>query len=288
MLSQKLFQFMKTLKTIFLLIVITITAPDAISQRAGIYKDIQFDSLYPLWSYTSYDPTIVGHEIENPRDLGAEFDGYGHVRMNDNIEQKPIIENNDLYIISKTFYDGDLSGALIEKIDLIDGHLIWQASFDLRVGENREFVERAYLEEGNLVLITYLIITPDPSINVPLLYHSGTIHRGLLKIRKYDKVTGNLIESSQPSAGHTDIKLIAPGPTDDVQCYPIENDQYEIVNFYFRDTFGIRIYIDTLDHLGVKVNKTDTLWSELKNIDWKYSYWSSSSKFFRKQNGEIS
>jgi len=103
MLSQKLFKYMKILKTIVLLIVITISAPDAITQRAGIYKDIQFDSLYPLWSYTSYDPTIVGHEIENPRDLGAEFDGYGHVRMNDNIEQKPIIENNDLYIISKLF-----------------------------------------------------------------------------------------------------------------------------------------------------------------------------------------
>jgi len=73
MLSQKLFKFMKTLKTIVLLIVITITAPDAISQRAGIYKDIQFDSLYTLWSYTSYDPTIVGHEIDSGQQVLKEI-----------------------------------------------------------------------------------------------------------------------------------------------------------------------------------------------------------------------
>jgi len=278
---------MKTLKTIVLLIVITITAPDAISQRAGIYKDLQFDSLYPIWSYTSYDPSIVGYKIDNPRDIGVEFDGYGHVFQNYNIEREPLIEGNDLYIISRTLYDGDLSGALIEKLDIVSGRLIWQSQFDLRTEDAREFIERTYMDADTLIIITYQIVTPDPIIALPVIAASGTSARGVLKIRKYNKYNGEIYSITEPNVDHPDVKLISPGPYDDIQCYPLENNKYELIQFFLRDTFGTRLYIDTLNQSGVKINPTDTIWSEIKDVNWGASYWSFNIKFFRTNSGEI-
>jgi len=260
--------------------------PNSIGQRAGIYKDLKFDSLQPVWTYVSYDNSIVDYQIDSPRDRDAEFDGYSHIVTVDNIIRKPLIHDGYLYLIQKTIYDGDVSGGLIEKINIKTGKLIWQSTFDLRSLENREFIEGVYIEEGNLVLMCYEIVTPDPDIPFPVLYNSNTIARGVLKIRKYNLQTGTLEYVSTPDYHNENIKLITPGPDNDVQCYSIGNGNYELIQFYFWDQ-NIRLYVDTLSENGVLLNTTDTLQSQIEGVDWTTAYRKSTSAFFRSTDGKI-
>ena len=177
---------MKTL--IFnILTVVIVTTTNLSAQLPGNYKPLEFDGLVPLWTHVTYDSTIVGHEMTNPRSVGIQFDGYSHVFPSMDIEVEPLIYEGFYYKVSRTIYDTDVSGGLIEKIDLSNGDIIWKQVFDLRTQDRREFIGRTLIKDSKLILIDLDIVTPDhPDVPVPIVAYAGFDTYGILKIREYD------------------------------------------------------------------------------------------------------
>jgi len=152
------------MKTILLLLT-SLFSLSLLAQQAGNYIPLEFTNLTPSWTHTSVDSTIIGHLPEEYRDLSLGFDGYSHITRSDNIERAPMIVDDYLCIISRTSYDIDVSGGLIEKIDMNTGEKIWQNTFDLRTSSYKEFIERTIIKHDTLILINYNITVPDSPIN---------------------------------------------------------------------------------------------------------------------------
>ena len=138
------------MKRLILIILITFLALfNCEAQLAGNYIPLAFENLTPDWITVSMDSTIIDHVIPNPRASDIEFDGYSHVYTSAEIERHPIIKDGFYYKVSKTLYDVDVSGGLIEKIDVKSGKVVWQNSFDLRTEDKREFIERYEIYSEN-------------------------------------------------------------------------------------------------------------------------------------------
>jgi len=260
---------MKTFTTIAFLILVN---SYIYTQQAGNYIPMIFEGLQPIWTHASVDSTIIDHLPEEYRDLSLSFDGYSHLWVSDDIERKPLIDGDYLYIVSRTRYDIDVSGGLIEKIDMRTGEKIWQNTFDLRTSSYREFIERTIIKEDTLMLINYKITVPDSPVNYfPFVIFAGFGGEGVLKIRKYNTLTGNLISEETANQFNPNVKFLQVGPDDSAQVNPIENDLLEVIQFTI-DREGIELLFDTINYQGLLVNAQDTVFSSLENADWENSW----------------
>ena len=234
------------------------------------YVPIEFKNTEPLWIHVTSDSTMIGAETD---DSSATYDGHSHVHESHQIEDEYIVYEGHLYVISAATYDNDFSGAIIEKVDINTGELIWKTVFDGRTLDYREHVERTIIRDDKLVLYTYLIIQPDPEeFTVPIVFLGWA--EGILKIREYDIETGELLSETIPDTTDTDIKRIRDYRFDVSQLYIINEDSVSYYKRYW-DTIGSFFVIDTLCAMGKALNDPDTIWSELTIDDWGDSYWSS-------------
>lgn len=232
------------------------------------YVPLEFIGAEPLWIHVTCDSTMIGAEtIENT----ATYDGHSHVHGSFETEDDYIIHEGYLYKVSSTVYQNDFSGAIIEKIDIKTGELIWKTIFDGRTSDYREHVERTIIEDNRLLLYNYMITQPDPEeFTVPIVFLGWA--EGILKIREYDLETGALISETTPDINNPESKLIRDYNFDVAQLHVLSDENLLLYKRYF-DTTASFFVIDTLDHMGLVLNEPDTVWSELVIGDWGDSYW---------------
>jgi len=232
------------------------------------YVPLEFIGAEPLWIHVTCDSTMIGAEtIENT----ATYDGHSHVHGSFETEDDYIIHEGYLYKVSSTVYQNDFSGAIIEKIDIKTGELIWKTIFDGRTSDYREHVERTIIEDNRLLLYNYMITQPDPEeFTVPIVFLGWA--EGILKIREYDLETGALIRETTPDINNPESKLIRDYNFDVAQLHVLSDENLLLYKRYF-DTTASFFVIDTLDHMGLVLNEPDTVWSELVIGDWGDSYW---------------
>ena len=253
-------------------IVVLMLIANLYSQLPGNYIPLEFDGLDPLWSHVTYDSTIVGHNIPNPRSIGIEFDGYSHVFPSMNVEVEPLIHEGFYYKISRTIYDTDVSGGLIEKIDLSNGDVVWKQVFDLRTQNRREFIARSLIKDGRLKLIDLDIVTPDhPDVPLPLVAFTAYTTYGLLKIREYDLETGELLSLEVADENDPNVMLIRSAVDYSTRIYMVNDSTFQVIDYKNEFELEIAPYllIDTINRQGQYLNSTDTIFSSYRfDADW--------------------
>lgn len=257
-------------KYILILFVLSFNNVGLYSQMVAEYEPLVFDSLTPHWIHVSYDSTIVGYEIPNPRSI-VGFDGYSHVFLSD-IELQPLIHEGFYYKISRTLYDTDVSGGLIEKIDMSNGAVVWKQVFDLRTQNRREFIARSYIKDEKLILVDLDIVTPDvPNVPVPIVAFSGFDTYGLLKIREYDLETGNLLSVSVAEENEEDVMLIRSASDFSTHISMMNDSTFQVIDYIsdYPGNLASYLLIDTINKQGKYLNSTDTIFSSYRfDADW--------------------
>ncbi len=136
-------------------------------------KPIHFDDIQPKWQHLVVDSSRLNDEI---------YKGTKHLRP----FRKNIINGDTVgYFV---YVDGSehFQGAYIEKIDLTSGTVLWHNVFGLSDTGAREYPVYVYLnEKGKLEIISMRNIQKD------FVWIWGL---GQISIRKYDIMTGELIE----------------------------------------------------------------------------------------------
>jgi hypothetical protein len=251
---------------------VVIVTTNLSSQLPGNYQPLEFDDLVPLWTHVTYDSTIVGHDILNPRSVGIEFDGYSHLFPSMDIEIEPLIYQGFYYKVSRTIYDTDVSGGLIEKIDLSNGEIIWKQVFDLRTQDRREFIGRTLIKDDKLILIDLDIITPDhPDVPVPIVAYAGFDTYGILKIREYDLQTGELVCIDVADENDPNVMLIRSAEEYSTRIYMIDDSTFQVIDYKNEYQLDIAPYllVDTINRQGQYLNSTDTIFSSYQfDADW--------------------
>lgn len=237
------------------------------SQIAGNnFIPFELENINVEWSHVSYDSTIVGHILEGST---ATHDGYSHLWPFYNHNRFRLIEDGYIYLIHRTLYDNDVSGALIEKLNLETGELIWNITFDQRTQDLPEYVTRAKIEGNRLILYNLLITTEDEEqFGIPIVW-AGWVE-GYLKIREYDIRDGSLISESIPDTS-LNLKLIENQTHEETVMNVLDDDVIEILHHEWLDE-GPVVIIDTINRDGAYTNAPDTLYSLLGDLDWASSW----------------
>ena len=265
-------QIMKHYRTLLLTSIISLIFTSyAITQIATFnHVPLKFKNVDPLWIHIICDSTMIGAETD---DSSATYDGHTHVKDSDEIEDDYIVYEDHLYLISRSLYDNDNSGAIIEKVNINSGELIWKTVFDGRTLDYREHIERTIIRNDKLVLYTYLITQADPeSFTVPIVFLGWA--EGVVKMREYDLDTGELVYESTPDISDPQVKEIRDYKFDVSQLHIINEDSLLLYKRYW-DTIGSFFIVDTLSTFGKVLNEPDTTWSQLDIDDWEDSYWNS-------------
>jgi hypothetical protein len=273
---------MKKSKLIFLTTLIMLIKAASIHAQIAYfnYVPLEFKDKEPLWIHVTSDSTMIGAETDEST---ATYDGHSHVHNSHYTEDDYIVHEGYLYVISGAIYDNDLSGAIIEKVDINTGDLIWKTVFDGRTLDYREHVERTIIRDNKLVLYTYLITQADPEeFPVPIVFFGWA--EGILKVREYDIDTGELLSETSPDVDDPASKKIRDYKWDISQLHIINEDSLLFYKRYW-DTIGSFFVIDTLSTIGKALNDPDTIWSELVIDDWGDSYWSSDFGIRRDSDG---
>jgi len=232
------------------------------------------------WHHVSYDSTIVNLEIEGSP---ATYDGYSHLRPHYDECPLRLIDDGYLYLIHLSRYDQDVTGALIEKIDIDSGELLWNIIFDYRSTEIREFVFRAKIDGDVLTLYNLEIINEYPvPLNVPIIALGWA--EGYLKIRKYDTNTGILITETFPDTTQN-LKVINNHTFNETLMSVVDDEVIEIYDHEWLES-GPVIIIDSINHRGEYINPSDTLRSQLGNLDWVNSWRVNGQLMYRDQPNE--
>ena len=255
-----------------------------VGQTIGNFKPLQIEGLTPKWIHYSFDSTIVGHEMINPRDDGAGFDGYGHVYLQ--IPGPPIIKDGFWYKVNNTDYDADISGGLIEKIDLNTGKRIWYRTFDRRTQSYRESVHHAEIIGDQLWVYTLRITRDDPVHPIPVI--SFFEAPGVLKIRKYDLKTGDLTEVKEPNIEDKNVRVFRSGFNNETLIRQINTTTLRTVEHRMnKSALGGYIVIDTINHDGIRQNPSDTIFSKFRTYNWGPSVWNSKYKLWIDHDGAL-
>ena len=241
------------------------------------FEEVSFLNLNPEWIYTPIDSSLIGN---------GNFTGRNH--FNNNYSINPyVIKDNFLYCANHTSYETiRVEGALIQKIDLNDGHLVWQNHYDLRNNDRQEWVKSMIIEDEKLILVTARrIVPPDNSIFYDLFGDTC-----LISLRKYDINTGDLLEQIiNNSEDHTSIRInnkktiINAIDQTTFQCYDYDN-YFGIVNQFDIDEYGHLIqdpivdtfhFLDDVNFLADGISHSKILYKisedTLLSLDYLYS-----------------
>jgi len=156
-----------------------------------------FEEVNPIWRHQIIDSTIIGYPDPDPS-INFFYSGDDHLSFD---LVGSFISGNFLYSITEIDITGDIAGALIEKIDLQTGELVWQISNDLRVSPYREKVLSVKAVDDVLVVSGIREeITNEASIPLQEKWFVGK-SKGMIFERIYDLETGQQISFTTPSMG---------------------------------------------------------------------------------------
>lgn len=212
------------------------------------YKEIKFKNLNPIWIYSSIDSTLIGNNTHSGRD---------HFY---NLSDNPfpyLINDNCIYIANHTqFSTGEVEGALLEKINLKNGKVLWQQKWDTRNNDRQEWVEYIYLDEDG-----YINVVTDKRIKEPfndifnLFSFKGDTC--LINIRKFDPKDGELLENKGGTIEDFESLRIKNSPLGTTILFPNNNNfqyysmskSYETISLYNINEIGhiiSDVIIDTI------------------------------------------
>ena len=254
------------------------------AQLAGFnYIPLEFVDLEPVWSHVSIDSTLINHEIKGST---ATNDGYTHLSDFFDVGDQHIVHEGFLYLITRALYDIDIAGAMIEKIDIETGELVWKSTFDLRDSPRREFVYHAMIFEDVLRLYNLSITSPTPEpIPVPIVALGSA--EGYLKVREYDLLSGNLVTNTTPDTLANPLMSIETSNLRETVLNFITPDSIEVIRHMWRNV-GTALIIDTINILGEYINTTDTIWTTLPaDLDWPNSFRLNARTNIRDAQGDL-
>jgi len=237
-------------KKIFFTLIIIVCAVVLYGQKLP-YKEVEFKNLNPVWLHSPIDSSLIGD---------GDYTGRNHFYNVTDIPYPYIISGNYLYIAYHTQYSsGEVEGALLEKINLEDGKVMWQQKWDLRNNDRQEWVESIYIGDQG-----YLNVVTDKRIRAPFndIYDLFTF-RGdtcLINIRKFNIEDGSLVENTGGSIDDQESLRIKNIPAKTVlfpednnyQYYDMSNS-YEYLSLYNIDEYGhviSDVLIDTIKFEG--------------------------------------
>ena len=191
--TQKSTLMQKSILSIFLLCFANFTV---YGQSNCPYSPLEFEEVSPIWQHLIIDSTMIGYQAPDPKD-NFQYNGHNHLSLE--IDINSFVEGGFLYGFSEIAITGDISGALIEKIDLDTGELIWQISNDIRTSEFREKVLRTRIQD-NMFIISGVRedIVDEISITLDENFFVGK-SEGKIFERRYDLETGIEISHFTPS-----------------------------------------------------------------------------------------
>lgn len=257
----------QSIKLVILGFIWTLSLNSTYGQIAGNnFIPFEVEGIDIDWHHVSYDSTIVALDIEGSP---ATYDGYSHLHhYYDENRMSLQDENGYLYLIHHSRYDQDGSGALIEKIDIVTGELIWKIIFDLRTIDIREFVFTAKITDDILTLHNIQVTNEYPTpLDFPIILLGWA--EGHLKIRQYDIHTGELLFESIPDTTQN-LKTIDTHSFNESIMSTLDEGMTEVFKHQWTND-GPYVTIDSINNSGVCINPTDTLWSELGDLNWAAS-----------------
>lgn len=238
---------------LILLGVIMYTLPIQSQYDRCDYVAIDFEDITPEWRHLTIDSSIIGYTDTTGIRQTFYQDGMQHLLLDDG----SFIHEGYLYSLVEIDIDRDVSGAVIEKIDLETGELMWQIVEDIRTAPYREQVFHAEVVDGQLLvygLRQEFLHSQDTSF--------GLFERALLGFyyrKTYDIDTGAKISEFTPPIDDSLAIGIVKLPKVTHNYFSKDS----LVNFFDKRNFEVgsgynltRSVIDTNGHL---VGKEDTV-----------------------------
>ena len=205
-----LLKYFKMKHTLLLFFLLTNCISIAQIQRdhTASYALPEFISNEPMWHYTVYDSTIIGFPIER---LAERFtDGYNAITYIRPWNWKPIIDGQYMYGYSTSFgTTSHIYGAIVYKIDLQTGELVWQTVFDNRQNDRQEYVQSIEIKNNAVELITLRRLKSHTSDIVPLTYNLFGADSYVCK-RVYNMNDGQLIDYNCWDKDDPNTATVAP------------------------------------------------------------------------------
>lgn len=155
------------------------------------------EEITPVWRHLCIDSTIIGHTYDSTeigRHKSSYIDGMDHLSF----DNGSFISDGYLYSITDSDYLGDVSGVLIEKVDLNTGLTKWKVPTDLRNSPYKEKVLGSYIEGNQLVLYGV-----RSTVDIYRDFYLAFGNPGNYFIRRHDLDTGELISLYSPEEQDT-------------------------------------------------------------------------------------
>lgn len=199
------------------------------------YQEVGFKNLTPIWIYSPIDSSLIGD---------GKFDGRNHFNNNTDDPLPYVIEGNYLYCAHHTSYQTlRVEGALLQKIDINTGKVIWQNHYDLRNNDKQEWIEAMNVsEDGMLNVVTSRRIVLDNSVHFEL---SGDTC--LISIRKYNKETGELAEQIKSKPSDSNSLRIKNNRSNATILYAVGENHFQ---YYVMDSYAAIIKQYDIDQYG--------------------------------------
>ncbi|HEB61518.1 MAG TPA: T9SS type A sorting domain-containing protein [Bacteroidetes bacterium] len=143
------------------------------------FRKLEFKNFTPKWIHVTSDSSLIN--------ISKNLDGFNHLALV-RVSEEPLsfINDNYLYNVLVSAFDGGINGSLIEKIDIQSGERIWMNHFDLRTTDRIEQPVKAFLTQDNQLEIVNFRVTEEVD---PIIYSIGG-GRVQTSIRKIDISNG--------------------------------------------------------------------------------------------------
>lgn len=209
------------------------------------YQEVGFKNLTPIWIYSPIDSSLIGD---------GKFDGRNHFNNNTDDPLPYVIEGNYLYCAHHTSYQTlRVEGALLQKIDINTGKVIWQNHYDLRNNDKQEWIEAMFIDDEKVlnVVTDRRIVLDDWST------YETKGDTCLISIRKYNIENGELIEHIKTDTSDSNSLRIKNSRTNTSILYPINDNMFQ---YYLTNSYNGTIAQYNIDQYGHILNEfpTDT------------------------------
>ena len=217
---------------------------------SGFYP-LEYSGGEVLWKHTVFDSTLIGHiKPEPPMFFGLTPNLYTTTGYNHILDIPPfhtIVEEK--FIITTDIVDYiEPSGAIIQKLDIETGEVLWRTQFDYRDNETNEYVAKTEILDNQLWVY---------GIHVNTEFEGGFAQRGVLFTRIYDLETGELIRHTVADTEDSNVYQDRRGLEYVNELTQIGKDTFEILEYDFIDdrpvikrdwmsTDGIAYFSDTI------------------------------------------
>ena len=173
------------------------------SQEDCPYVSLKFGDVEPLWQHLVVDSTIIGYIDSNDIDSNETsfINGANHLFS----LQESLLFNGYIYSVTPSYFDADISGYVLEKINVETGVLEWKVITDNRTEEFDYKVMK--LEVVNNELHTFGVSSAQSDysgiLGLVIGYEDSYYYK-----RVYHLETGALLREMDPSNDNENAAIV--------------------------------------------------------------------------------